>query len=737
MTMGRLLIVSNRLPVTVRSGDDGFALERSTGGLATGLSTPHQHSEGIWIGWPGLSLEELGPQLPALEARLAEERLIPIHLTREQVERHYAGFANGVIWPVFHYLTGQIPLATDDWEAYQEVNRRFADRVAELWEPDDTIWIHDFHLLLVPGLLRARLPAATIGLFLHIPFPAAEMFQTVPGSRDLIEGMLGADLIGFHTASYVHHFSRAALRLAGRPTEVDEVRLGGRTCKLLAHPMGVDAERIAALAATPEVHQLVAEHRGTDGGRIMLGIDRLDYTKGLPRRLLAFERMLIRYPELRGQVRLVTLVVPSREDVGAYQEFRGQIDMLIGRINGAFATPTWTPVHYMFRSLPEQEVVALYRAADVMLVTPIRDGMNLVSKEYVAARPDEDGVLVLSEFAGAAAELVEAVLINPYEVAACAERYHEALTMNREERWRRMRALRTRVAEHDVHWWVREFLRELEHAAAHRSPPAVAEDPEGLVRAVEELAHEARLAVILDYDGTLISFHLDPELAVPDAALTSLLRRLATRPDTDVHIVSGRPRVFLAQWLGDLPVHLHAEHGGWSRPRGSEVWQPLMPFTLEWRELLEPVLEEFASRTPGAFVERKELGLGWHWRAADPDIGARHANELGLYLLHLAGNLPVDVLFGNHVIELRPQGVSKADIAQRVLADLAPGTAILAAGDDRTDEDLFAALPRSAYTIHVGSRSSRARFTLPSPTALRGLLARLVPQPGGPAPVSK
>ncbi len=730
--MGRLLIVSNRLPITVRIKDPGFTLDRSSGGLATGLSAPHRDSNGLWIGWPGLSLEELGPTRDELDDRLEEERLVGVHLTREQVDRYYAGFANGVIWPVFHYLTGQLPLATDDWEVYQEVNRLFADRVADYWEPGDTIWVNDFHLLLVPALLRARLPAATIGFFLHIPFPAAEMFQTVPGSRDLIEGMLGADLIGFHTSSYVHHFSRAALRVAGRPTEVDEVRLGSRTCKLLAHPMGVDAAEITRIAELPEVEAAVREHRGGDSGRFMLGIDRLDYTKGLPRRLLAFERMLTRYPDLRGKVRLVTLVVPSREDVDAYQDFRRQIDMLIGRINGAFATPTWTPVHYMYRGLPQHEVIALYRAADVMLVTPIRDGMNLVAKEYVAARSDEDGVLVLSEFAGAAAELVEAVLINPYELEACAERYHEALTMDRDERRRRMRSLRTRVADHDVHWWVRDFLEALEHAAHHRNPPAVAEDPEGLVRAVTELVQTPRLVLLLDYDGTLVGFHLDPEQAVPDSALTSLLERLGTRPRTDVHIVSGRSRAFLGRWLGDLPVHLHAEHGGWTRRRGDSNWQPLMPFALEWRDVLEPVLEEFASRTPGAFVERKELGLGWHWRAADPDIGARHANELGLYLLHLAGNLPVDVLFGNHVIELRPQGVSKADVAQRVVAEMAPDSAILAAGDDRTDEDLFAALPPSAFTIHIGARSSRARFTLPSPAAFRSLLGRLLPESSTP-----
>jgi trehalose 6-phosphate synthase/phosphatase len=724
--MGRLLIVSNRLPVTIRAGDGPLEVERSVGGLATGLAGPHAESGGLWIGWPGIPDDTLTPpQREALAARLAGERLVGVPMDTGEVERYYAGFCNGFIWPVFHYLTGHVPLWTEDWAAYRAVNERFAEAVAAAWAPGDVIWVHDYQLLLLPGLLRERLPDAPIGFFLHIPFPATEVYRTLPGRQQLLAGVLGADLVGFHTRSYMRHFSAAVLRLLGRPTEVDRVTFDRRAVRLTALPMGIDAARFADLGGSEAVADAVRELRGDGSVRVMLSIDRLDYTKGLPRRLLAFERMLERHPGLRGRVRLVMLVVPSREDVDAYQDFRDEINALVGRINGAFATAHWAPVHYMYRGLPVHEVAALYRAADVMLVTPICDGMNLVAKEYVATRTDDDGVLVLSEFAGAADELVEAVTVNPYEVDQTAEAFRAAPAMDREERRRRMRALRERVTGHTVHGWVRTFLAELDAAAAHRAPHGLAEDPAGLARAVEAIGRAPRRALLLDYDGTLVPYHPDPEQAVPDTELEVLLRRLADRRDTEVHIVSGRGRAFLERWLGRLPVHLHAEHGGWSRPTGAGGWTAAAGFPLQWRGVLRPVLEDFARRTPGAFVEVKELGLCWHWRAADEDVGARHASELGLHLLHVAANLPVDVLVGDHVVELRPQGASKAAVAERVVPGLAEGTAIVAAGDDRTDEDLFAALPAGAWTVHVGSRSTRARFTVPDHRALRAFLEQL------------
>jgi trehalose 6-phosphate synthase/phosphatase len=477
--VARLLIASNRLPVTVKAGPDGVSVEPSTGGLATGMKGPHERLGGLWIGWPG-DLEGLAPERRReVDRRLGALRLEPVPLSREEVERYYEGYANAVLWPLFHYAVARLQDAVRDLDAYEAVNARFADAIAARHEPGDLVWIHDYQLMRVPALLRERVPDARIGFFLHIPFPSSEIFRSLPHRERLLEGLLGADLVGFHTAAYVRHFASSALRLLGATTDVDRLRWRGREVRLGAFPMGIDAARFEALASDDGVRALAEGHRA-GGARLVVGVDRLDYTKGIPQRLLAFEALLRRHPELRERVRLVQVAVPSRENVGAYRELRDEVDALVGRINGELATPSWSPIHYLHRGMPAAEVVALYRAADVLAVTPLRDGMNLVAKEFVASRPDEDGVLVLSELAGAAAEMSEALLVNPYDVDAMADALHRALEMPPEERRTRMALLRERVASHDVHWWARTFV-----AALERAPAAPARDVAPSPRATE------------------------------------------------------------------------------------------------------------------------------------------------------------------------------------------------------------------------------------------------------------
>ncbi|MEW5930111.1 MAG: bifunctional alpha,alpha-trehalose-phosphate synthase (UDP-forming)/trehalose-phosphatase [Gemmatimonadota bacterium] len=459
---GRLILVSNRLPVTVSIGDDGLRIEPSAGGLATGLREPHRRLGGPWVGWPGPYVGPDGQGQAALDTALAELGTVPVHMSAEEVSRFYEGFANGVLWPVFHYLIGQVPLRVEGWEEYRAVNERFADTVADLYRVGDSIWVHDYQLLLLPGLLRQRLPRARIGFFLHIPFPSSEVFATLPHREQMLRGLLGADVVGFHTEAYARHFLSSLRRVLGIAGEMEEVRHEGRPVRLGAFPMGVDAAALDRRARAAPVEEEVRALRGDGSCRLLLGIDRLDYTKGIPRRLLAFELLLQRRPEWRGRVRLIQVAVPSRARVRAYRAIRREVDALVGRINGEFGTPHWTPVHYLYQSVPEHQLLALYRAADVMLVTPVRDGMNLVAKEFVAARSDEGGVLVLSEFAGAAAEMQAAVRVNPYDLEQSAQRYHQALVMPAAERGARMRSLREHVFGWDVHRWAEAFLAALD-----------------------------------------------------------------------------------------------------------------------------------------------------------------------------------------------------------------------------------------------------------------------------------
>ncbi len=467
MTARRLLIVSNRLPVTAGVAGGQVHLSDAGGGLATGLGGWHGQADTLWIGWPGDVSKADASLQEELQRRLREQRVEPVFLTAAEVERYYDGFSNRVLWPLFHYQVDRVPVDASGWESYYRVNQKFAEHVARVYQEGDAIWVHDYQLMLLPGLLRERLPDAPVGFFLHIPFPSSDVFRVLPWRREILSGLLGADLIGFHTLTYLSHFTASLFRVEGIKSRGDRVDTDGRTVRLGVFPMSVDAGAFEALACDPEVIADAQAIRADAGGRrILLGVDRLDYTKGIPRRLLALERLFIREPALRDAIRYIQIAVPSREKVDSYQVFRREVEEAVGRFNGGSATIRSTPIHYMHQSVTRRQLVALYSAADVMIVTPLRDGMNLVAKEFVASRPDGDGVLILSEFAGAADELRDAVVVNPYDVEALRLAIRQSLSMSEDERRQRMRKLRTSVIEHDVHKWAGEFIEQLVPSAA-------------------------------------------------------------------------------------------------------------------------------------------------------------------------------------------------------------------------------------------------------------------------------
>ena len=728
--MRRVILVSNRLPVSVIRRDGNISLERSSGGLATGLGHVHdQGGGGLWIGWPGYSDPLDTAEQEKLAFQYSELRVVPVALSAEEVERYYEEFCNGVLWPLFHYLIGQLPPDVHGFELYETVNRRFADAVVAQYQPGDVIWVHDYQLMLVPQMVREQLPGARIGFFLHIPFPASDVFRTLPFRERLLQGLLGADLIGFHTAEYMRHFASSTLRILGVATDVDSLRWEHRSVRIGVFPMGVDAQHFSQVAATPAVEEQVRALRNGGKTQLLVGIDRLDYTKGIPRRLIAFERLLRDHPDLREKVRLIQVAVPTRSNVDAYQAFREQVDTMIGRIHGAFATPTWVPVHYIFRGLPEDEVVALYRAADVMLVTPVRDGMNLVAKEFVASRNDDDGVLVLSEFAGAAHELAEAVHVNPFDTTGMAESYARALTMPAEERATRMQALRRRVFGFNVYRWAELFLSSLGQGADEAGVSTRLLTEPTLRELVKQLTAADQLVLLVDYDGTLVPIADTPDLARPDTDVLLLLAKVAARPGTEVHVVSGRPRDTLERWLGKLPIYLHAEHGSWSRAPGETGLALDDSLPAPWRDKVLSILREYADRTPGTLVEEKPTGLAWHYRMADPEFGPLQANELRVHLTELLSNTPVQILSGRKVIELRQHGVHKGLVVAPILARH-PDAMIVAMGDDVTDDDLFAALPPNAISIHVGgSGQARSTLRMRSPRDVRMLLRLIAEAP--------
>lgn len=717
----RVVIVSNRLPFTIVGQGSDLSFVESVGGLATGLrsflspntSSADNEIEYIWVGWPGKTIEP-GRQDEIREQSFRLHRSVPVFLDEEEIEQFYQGFCNKTIWPLFHYFQAYTTYEAGFWEEYRIVNRAFRDTLLGILRPDDVVWIHDYHLMLLPELLRREIPELTIGFFLHIPFPTFETYRLLPAGwrKEILHGLLGADLVGFHTYDYMQDFLRCVLRILGFEHHMGELLLPERMCRAGTFPMGIDFERFETLAAGDDARKgrdSMLEHLGDL--RIILSVDRLDYTKGILKRLEGFELFLADHPEWRGKVVLIMVVVPSRIGVEHYDTMKKQLEEQVGKINGEYGSIGWTPVQYQYRALAPAELAGMYSAAHVALITPLRDGMNLVAKEYMASRLDETGVLILSEMAGAAKELNEAIIINPNTRDEISAAIHEALLMPEEEQKRRNTIMRKRLRRYDVRRWANEFFKEvIATRAVRESMRARLLTASSTARLSAEFSAAAHRLLLLDYDGTLVPYFTRPHQAVPTADVLALLTSLASQSGTDLVIISGRDRLTLEEWFNGIPVHLVAEHGIWVRAHGKS-WETLKTPTGDWKPKLLSILETYADRLPGALIEEKEFSIAWHYRGADHDQGVALAREVTDALMGFTANIDVQVLQGNKVVEVRNAGINKGIAARYWLSRGSPDF-IIAMGDDWTDEDMFQAIPQPAYSIRVGLARSHARFSL-------------------------
>ncbi|MDE3066554.1 MAG: bifunctional alpha,alpha-trehalose-phosphate synthase (UDP-forming)/trehalose-phosphatase [Verrucomicrobiota bacterium] len=730
----RLVIVSNRLPFTVSFKDGTPEFKSSSGGLSTGLSSYLQQAAAdsadrpdyFWLGWPGASV---APEHQAAVRSYGEEQFkcCPVFLPEESMEHFYHGFCNKTIWPLFHYFPTLTQYEEEFWQEYQNVNRIFGEAVVNALRPDDLVWVHDYHLMLLPRLIREKFPDMPIGFFLHIPFPSYELFRMMPRAwrEEMIEGLLGSSVIGFHTHDYTRDFLTSVLRTAGYEHQLGILALRDRVVKVDTFPMGVDFERFAQAAASPETAARVAELRAKCvGQKVIFSVDRLDYTKGIFNRLRGYDLFLKRNPQWHGKVVFIVCVAPSRIGVESYQAMKLDLEQMVGRIIGAYGTVQWTPLIYQYRNLSFEEIVALYRLCDVALITPLRDGMNLVAKEFVASRPDQKGVLVLSEMAGAAKEMGEALIINPFYADDFARALEQGLTLPAEEQMRRNQILQDRLRRYNVNRWADDFIQAMlstqKTEAARRARLLSGKAYSAMIQQYRAATHRA---LLLDYDGTLVPFAEEPRQAQPDAEVFDLLAALAADPLNEVAVVSGRPRRDLEGWFGRLPVALVAEHGVWLRGRNGE-WRMLKNITTEWKERVRPILQLYVDRLPGALLEEKEFSLAWHFRRADPEQASLRAKELLDDLAGYTRNIDVQVLEGKKVIEIRNTGMNKGAAALEWLNGRAPDF-ILGVGDDWTDEDLFRALPPAAYSVRVGMANTAARYYLSSHTAVRKALREL------------
>lgn len=726
------IVVSNRLPVNVSRQNGRLVFAPSSGGLATAMSSLREKvGDMVWIGWPGIASDDLSAaEKRQITQQLARYGCYPVFLSAQQVHNFYEGYANDTLWPLFHYFKSKAKYSVDYWQAYQAVNEVFRLATTRLAAPNATIWVHDYQLMLLPASLRARLPAARIGFFLHIPFPSFELYRLLPNRKDLLRGLLGADLVGFHVYDYAQHFISSARRVLGYESDHGTIVTPGRTVKADVFPIGIDYDKfVAALSSEDVQHELHVLEDRYPNQRVILSVDRLDYSKGIAQRLHAYETFLRTYPQWHKKVTLVMIAVPSRTEVHTYQELRDEIEQAVSRINGMYGTLDWAPIAYQFQNLPFPDIVALYARADVALVTPLRDGMNLVAKEFVACKQKRPGVLILSEMAGAADELLEALQVNPNNNEAIVEALRKALVMPKTQQRRRLLSMQKRIKSYTVQHWAADFVRQLTHASrTHTIHRAKRLDDAIQQQLCSEFHTAKRRLLILDYDGTLQKFTTSPlaSASMPSRPLKRILGELLTVPGVDIVIISGRSREALDSWFGKTKLTLVAEHGALVKYKG-EWYQREAAFRTHKKKVIE-IMERYAERTPGSRVEEKEFGVVWHYRGAPPELAYARSANLRHELRNVLAHTDVGVFGGSKIVEVKSQNITKGNAVTELLA-YGPYDFILCAGDDYTDEDMFAALPEGAHSIKVGLGATHAQFQLETVDDVLRLLKQLRQQP--------
>jgi trehalose 6-phosphate synthase/phosphatase len=723
--MAQVIIVSNRLPVSVKKEDGKLTFQPSLGGLATGLASYVNKRNNRWIGWPGIPSDDLTEHdRQEIVTELAVHNCSPVFLTKKQIDEYYNGYSNDVLWPLFHELPIDDNAEQQErwWKAYRSVNKAFAEAVIGLLGADSRIWIHDYQLLLLPTMLREEDIAGSIGFFLHIPFPPAAAFQKQPEFKKLLQGMLGADLIGFHTTSYVDNFLENCVSLPKTTVQSNKILCDNRTVRVGNFPMGIDYSKFAAAAEARKVKDATSRFRKRYKGlKVIAAVDRLDPSKGLLERMKAYCKLLEQNPKLRGKVVFSLIAAPSRTDIPAYKRLSQNLDTLVKEINRTYGSKRWQPVDYINTAQPFEEVAALFSVADVAFIAPIKDGMNLAAKEFVASKR-RGGVLVLSETAGAAEELRDALLVNPARPATLVEGLQKALDMPKKELRSRMLTMQAHLAANNVHNWAKTFVDTLQKPVP--GTPTYTRSVQGKVEAkmLADYRKAKKRLLLLDYDGTLAPFSRNYSDVKPPKQVLQILDLLDNDDRNDVVVISGRHADDLKTWFGRLRINLVAEHGAMIKKAGSRDWHVMTRSEAKWKRAIEPMLEKYTDLTPGAQLEYKAHSLVWHYRGVPAYYAQKYSVIIKKVLKPLVKTYGLKIYQGNKILEIKDPRITKGAAAMRWLRHRYDF--IIAIGDDYTDEAMFAAAPASSYTIKVGPGRTAAHYRLPSSPAVRKLLTK-------------
>lgn len=720
--MKKIIIVSNRLPVTV-SGD---SIKKSSGGLVSALDGAFDQNDMLWIGWPG-TYESKSIIPSKLTKSLAKDyRCYPVFLSRKEVADFYQGFSNSCLWPMLHYFPQYVRYSAESWEAYVKINQRFAETIAEQASDTDLIWIHDYHLFLVPEMLRKLNPKLSIGFFLHTPFPSFEIFRCSPHRKEILNGLLGADLIGFHTYGYLRHFRSSLIRLLNTEINVGTVLCGERFSKLGVYPIGINTNQFLKELRSEKFKKRRAFLKTMHNPyKVILSVERVDYTKGILRRLEAIEKFLS-IKKNKSNAIFIFIGIPTRGEVKEYKELLIQIQKKVGELNSQYSDIGYTPINFIHKTIPFTDLCALYSIADVAMLTPLIDGMNLVSKEYLICQVDSHGVLLLSEFAGAAHELYNSVLVNPYDIDNIAESLETALSMSEVEKTERLKSMRDHVIKYDATHWARTFLEDLVQKNKSQKEQKTNYKDLFSKSTFLKIKKSKKTALFIDYDGTLREFEELPHMAHPPASTLEIIKSLALNQKYEVFIISGRKGEDLEKWFKGVPVTLISEHGFNILYPNATEWKHLysnIHFT--WKNKVKKIFTQYVATTPGAFIEEKKSAMVWHFRRADPEFGEWKAQQLMSNLIEMMTNESVVVNHGKLIVEVSSSQINKG-AAVRYFMKENKYDLILCAGDDKTDETMFKIQHSKVMTVKIGKGETYAKYKVLSPLVFREFLKKLV-----------
>ncbi|CAK7356098.1 unnamed protein product [Dovyalis caffra] len=768
----RMIIVANQLPLQAHRSPDssgGWCFSWDEDSLL--LQLKDGLGEDVEVIYVGSLKEEIDPseQDEVAQTLLETFKCVPAFIPPDLFTKFYHGFCKQHLWPLFHYM---LPLSPDLggrfdrslWQTYVSVNKIFADKVMEVISPDDDyVWVHDYHLMVLPTFLRKRFNRVKLGFFLHSPFPSSEIYRTLPVRDELLRALLNSDLIGFHTFDYARHFLSCCSRMLGLSYQSKRGYIGleyyGRTVSIKILPVGIHIGQLQSVMNLPETESKVAElHDLFRGQTVMLGVDDMDIFKGISLKLLAMEQLLTQHPNKRGEVVLVQIANPARGRGRDVEEVQSETKAAVRRINETFGSPGYTPVVLIDSPLQFYERIAYYTIAECCLVTAVRDGMNLIPYEYIICRQGNEkldetlgltpsaprkSMLVVSEFIGCSPSLSGAIRVNPWNIDVVAEAMNSALIVPEPEKQMRHEKHHRYVSTHDVAYWAHSFLQDLERACRDHVRRrcwgigfglgfrVIALDPNFRKLSVEHIVSAYKRtknrAILLDYDGTMV---LPSSISrTPNMEAVGVLNSLCTDPKNVVFLVSGKDRETLTEWFSSCErLGLAAEHGYFVRINHDVEWETCVSVPdFDWKRIAEPVMKLYTETTDGSSIEMKESALVWNYQYADPDFGSCQAKELLDHLESVLTNEPVTVKSGQHIVEVKPQGVNKGLVAERLLETMKQKGMlpdfVLCIGDDRSDEDMFEVIlsARSGpslspvaevFACTVGRKPSKAKYYL-------------------------